>query len=122
AHHTFTYGWLPRIPSVDQAVGSANGCRRNGRKSSPIPTLNNAHATCAPVRLSTASTDCVLATPNAWRSTSPRTHHRIAWPTRNTSTSFGRRGGGRAADRVAFGGSTGWNEQPQSLRSPRTHT
>lgn len=96
--------WMaPRIPSVDQAVGSANGCRRNGRKSSPIPTLNNAHATCAPVRLSTASTDCVLATPNAWRSTSRSTHHRIDWATRNTSTSFRRPGGGRAADRVALG-------------------
>jgi hypothetical protein len=110
------------MPSAGQAANSGTGYLRNGPTSSPIPTQKNAQVIYSPARPSTSSTDRGPATPSAWGSTSLNTHHRIIWATRNTSTSSRNRGVGRAADLVAFGGFTGWNEQPLSSKSPRTRT
>ena len=103
ALHTFTCGWLPRIPSVDQAANSATGCHRNGRTSSAIQIRSNADATCSPARGSTSSTDYVRAIPSASPSTSPSIHRRISWATRNISTSSPNRGGNPARDQAHSG-------------------
>jgi hypothetical protein len=56
--------------------------------------------------------------PNAWLATSPNTHHRISWATRNTNISFLGPGGGAAAYQTAFGGVMGC-DGPLSRTSPK---